>query len=307
MRCLSTMSIPRPNGRGALDRIPVPCGKCPGCLQNKRLSWAYRLSQELKIAETASFVTLTYSDQEWSENVSKINETSNQSDFVMSLSKIDVQLFLKRLRHFVDKWDYHMSEVSNEPLPHAARVSLRYFLTGEYGDKTNRPHYHLLLFNHPVCSEMELYELLGKTWKHGRSFIGSVTEASIMYVAKYLLKGSVIPPGVEPPFSLMSRRPGIGIEYVKRMSDWHHQDIMRTYVVKPGGEKQNLPRYYKEKIYCENTKIKQKEERQDLLDKSSNQKLYEMFQKGVNPFEQELIVKQDLERKIKLLNKNDKL
>lgn len=57
------------------------------------------------------------------------------------LSKRDVQLFLKRLRKYVYK---------------NTRERLRYFIVGEYGPKTYRPHYHLLLF----FSSDKTYELL---------------------------------------------------------------------------------------------------------------------------------------------------
>lgn len=285
------MSIPRPNGRGSRDRINVPCGKCPACLQNKRASWGFRLSQELKSSETASFVTLTY------------DEKNNMG----SLSKNDVTLFLKRLRQACIKMDIQDDPYYESGLNHPKKSKLRYFITGEYGSNTFRPHYHMLLFNHPLVSEMELYELINKTWKKGSSYIGQVTEASIAYVAKYLLKGSVTPEGCEEPFSFMSRKPGIGIEYVERMSDWHHEDIERMYVVKPGGIKQNLPRYYKDKIYSDNTKEKYAESQKLKMDEKEKELLYEQFRKGENPFHNELLKKQDLKRKMDIKIKNGKL
>lgn len=291
MQCISVMSIPRRNGRGNTDRVSVPCGKCPACLQNKRASWGFRLSQELKNSETASFITLTYADK---KNTG-------------SLSKIDVTLFLKRLRENCMKVVEMDHSYYESGLKRSERVKLRYFLTGEYGSNTNRPHYHMLLFNHPVLTEMELYELINRSWKNGFSYIGSVTEASIAYVAKYLLKGSVTPEGCEEPFSFMSKRPGIGVEYIERMQDWHHQDVERMYVVKPGGVKQGLPRYYKEKIYSENTKIKYAESQKLKMDQEDNERLYSDFAKGLDPFELELLRKNDLKRKLDVIIKKSKI
>ena len=275
MKCISVMSIQRPNGSGPRDRISVPCGKCPSCLANKRASWAFRLQQELKDSKSAKFVTLTYDEK---------NNTG-------SLSKNDVQLFLKRFRALCQKVD--------------ADYKVRYYLTGEYGSNTFRPHYHMLIFNIPVLSEIELYETINKAWKNGSSFIGDVTPASIMYVAKYLLKGSVTPDGCEEPFSLMSRRPGIGFQYVERMADWHAEE-QRTFV-QSGSVKQTMPRYYKDKIFSKSDKEEISIKNQVKMDEEDNQRLYETFAKGIHPFENELLKKQDSIRKMEILTKKGKL
>lgn len=38
----------------------VPCGRCVNCLETKRSVWTFRLLMELRVAESAHFVTLTY-------------------------------------------------------------------------------------------------------------------------------------------------------------------------------------------------------------------------------------------------------
>ena len=43
--------------------VYVPCGKCLNCLQNKRAVWTFRILQELEVAESARFVTLTYDEK----------------------------------------------------------------------------------------------------------------------------------------------------------------------------------------------------------------------------------------------------
>ena len=150
----------------------------------------------------------------------------------------------------------------------------------------------MLIFNIPVLSEIELYETINKAWKNGSSFIGDVTPASIMYVAKYLLKGSVTPDGCEEPFSLMSRRPGIGFQYVQRMADWHAEE-QRTFV-QSGSVKQTMPRYYKDKILSKSDKEEISIKNQVKMDEEDNQRLYETFAKGIHPFENELLKKRKL-------------
>ena len=41
----------------------VPCGRCYACLTTRRNVWTFRILQELKVAESARFVTLTYTDE----------------------------------------------------------------------------------------------------------------------------------------------------------------------------------------------------------------------------------------------------
>ena len=87
----------------------VPCGKCLHCLQTKRSVWTYRILQELKVAETARFVTLTY-DEKYLPYVAQINNGVYETDTLWNLKKLDYKLieptlqrkdltnFIKRLR-----------------------------------------------------------------------------------------------------------------------------------------------------------------------------------------------------------------
>ena len=141
----------------------VPCGKCNFCLQARRLDWSFRLKQELRVSKSARFVTLTYDD----EHVPINPETG-----LAELSKKDVQLFIKRLRK------YNSKIVARLKWP-----TMRYYLVGEYGTRTGRPHYHLIVFNISV----EATNWLAHIWGQGQIRVGQVTPASIMYTCKYHL------------------------------------------------------------------------------------------------------------------------
>lgn len=196
---------------------PVPCGKCLPCLVNKRIDWAFRLQQEYKACRgSAAFITLTYS-----------------AKFVPDdgLNKRHVQLFLKRLRKRIGK-------------------KVRYYLVGEYGSKTGRPHYHLLLFNYEESDEK--YIRIAWASKKGEPFglvhIGKVTEASIMYCTKYCIQRSTCTTELSKPFALMSRAYGLGGHYLTdEMVSWHRKG-KRNYTL-IYGVKGRLPRYYKDKIW----------------------------------------------------------
>jgi hypothetical protein len=155
-----------------------------------------------------------------------------------TLSKRDIQLFMKRLRKGVEE-------------------KLRYYLVGEYGERGLRPHYHMLIFNLPYTGDRLKKYILDK-WDKGTIDIGGVTPASIKYTTNYMIQvHNFQNPYIEKPFAIMSK--GIGSEYFNRKChiDKHHYDLERNYMMFEGGEKTRLPRYYREKIYCENTRIKQ--------------------------------------------------
>lgn len=208
-------------GASGLRRDYVPCGQCNFCLANKRQDWSFRLNQELKKSENAHFLTFTYND-------SSLPVTSYHEQ--PTLCKSHVQLLKKRLRQ---------GNLKYAPWP------IRYFTVGEYGTETDRPHYHSIVFN----LHSEVVNRLHDYWKFGNSFVGTVTPASIGYVTKYVINRHKDNPGREPPFSLMSRRPGIGSAYLDTHTDWH-RDSMRNYTM-VNGKVSRLPRFYKDKMFSD--------------------------------------------------------
>lgn len=200
------------------DSIPVPCGKCPDCLKRRISGWSFRLLQEGKRATSAVFLTLTYDTQ-----FVPITSTG-----YMTLNKRDLQLFMKRLRKVsVNK--------------------LKYYAVGEYGGKTMRPHYHLILFNADVTQ-------IQPAWQLGQIHYGSVTGASIGYTLKYMSKPGKVPlhrnDDRAREFSLMSK--GIGSNYLTdNMCAWHKADLDNRMYCNIEGKKIAMPRYFKDKIYEE--------------------------------------------------------
>jgi len=149
--------------------------------------------------EASSFVTLTYADR----------SLPTVGRGVGTLCPGDATGWLKRFRKKV------------EPL------RVRYFLVGEYGGVTQRPHYHAVLFGYPACVHggsryslglercCHVCDTLRDTWGLGIVHSGSFSIQSAAYVAGYVLKkrgsdfGSTLAARV-PEFTRMSLRPGIG-------------------------------------------------------------------------------------------------
>lgn len=198
---------------------PVPCGKCPDCKRRRVSGWSFRLLNEARQSSSAHFITLTYDT---------INVPITKSGF-MDLSRRDLQLFFKKLR----KVNVH---------------KIKYYVCGEYGGRTMRPHYHLLLFNAEIRTVQD-------AWAKGSLHYGLVTDASVGYTLKYMCKSKRIPLHRNddriPEFSLMSK--GLGLNYVTDdMIVWHHADKdNRMYCNLPDNKKIAMPRYYKQKIYTD--------------------------------------------------------
>lgn len=221
--------------------LTVPCGQCTACRLNYSAMWALRCVLESQEHKDNVFLTLTYDEEHLPEN--------------KSVSKREMQNFMKRFRKSVSP------------------AKVRFYLSGEYGSQKNRPHYHLLIFgigvNHPVFENLHWdmkyqgFWCTCKVWKDengkslGHCFIGSVSIASAQYVAKYVMKkrrgkGSkkyYQDLGVDPEFCLSSRRPGIGMNYLKKMS----KQLMNLEYISVEGKRFPLPRYFIQKLKEQNS------------------------------------------------------
>lgn len=168
---------------------PFPCGQCLPCRLNRRRLWTHRLLLESQCHEFNSFWTLTYDDQHVPVDG--------------SLNPRHTELWLKRLRKAL-----------------GPTRPVRYYLVGEYGDETFRPHYHPALFG---VSHLES-ELVLETWSMGHVMGGTLTLESAQYIAGYVTKkmtkvGDPRLGGRHPEFARMSRKPGLGSLVVPELAE----------------------------------------------------------------------------------------
>lgn len=143
-----------------------------------------------------TFVTLTYADEHLPE--------------LGSLVPRDLTLFIKSLR-FANP-----------------QLKIRYYAVGEYGDESERPHYHVAFFGLPNCSRnrtlvrpnsicCENCERVRKHWTVGHSYLGELNDTTAAYIAGYVTKKLTDKSddrlhGRHPEFARMSNRPGIGAD-----------------------------------------------------------------------------------------------
>lgn len=167
--------------------IYVPCGKCVWCLRQKRNEWFVRMLEESKVHLFTRFVTLDYDDEHLPLNIDQ--ETG---EVFPTVSLRDIQLYHKRLRK-----DFNF----------------RFFLASEYGSKRMRPHYHAIYWSDHKIPFLDY-------WKNGSCGADLPAKpGSFKYVTKYILKGSLVLPGGDDNFHVMSRRPGIGSNFMKNVND----------------------------------------------------------------------------------------
>lgn len=177
-------------------------------------SWALRCQLELQQHEQAAWTTLTYDDKHKPP----------------TLARQHLQKFFKRLRKGL-----------------GPNRTVRYFASGEYGEQTERPHYHAILYG---VNERER-NFIEDRWGLGHTRTVQATPANINYTAGYTAKKigyklKALPEQVDlntgevytwqPPFIQMSRRPGIGANAKQWPESW------RSYAIQ-NGYKIPVPRY----------------------------------------------------------------
>lgn len=177
--------------------ILVPCNKCFICKDKYIKQWQFRAIAESNISNNNTYmVTLTYNNDYLPYKGVNIRA---------------VQLFIKRLRHNLDKLniDHH----------------IKYIAVGEYGKNTKRPHYHLILWHFPDDKFKNITEILHfiehswscynfETQSHesiGFAYCTPVNKNSVKYCLKYCFKQRNIPTGKNDSFFTCSKR--IGYQY----------------------------------------------------------------------------------------------
>lgn len=140
------------------------CGHCEQCIAEKANNWVIRNKYESEANEKKCFITLTYKNNP------------------IILVRKDFQDFMKRLRINLIRSGY--------------KNKIRMFEAGEYGEKSNRPHGHIIIYgweandlNYLGINKKEniLYKskLIEKTWGLGRTSYQKFDEHEAPYIALY--------------------------------------------------------------------------------------------------------------------------
>lgn len=185
-----------------------PCGRCGPCRINRRNIWSTRLILENTCHDESCWLTLTYDDEHLPKDHSLTRE--HYQRFIKSIRK---QIYPKKIR---------------------------YYVCGEYGDYTSRPHYHMVLFglsfpftglaDAKKVEQLNYYDpkviKLIKAWGQGNIHIGVVNNDSMSYNCGHITKSlggdwkteENIVGDRMPPFHAMSQ--GIGKDALPVIQSW---------------------------------------------------------------------------------------
>lgn len=236
----------------------IPCGKCNGCLMDRSRQWANRCMLERTMHDESYFITLTYNAESvpvhWHADAS-----SGEATPILTLDKSHLQMFWKNVRN-------HLGQC-------------RYLACGEYGSRTHRPHYHAIVFGLHL-DDLQLYshtrtggtlytsQALSNCWSkylgndgqnnpiyapYGNLLVADCTWESCAYVARYTLKKAksgqtecLSAHNIQPEFSTMSRKPGIGRPFYDACDPsvdiYAHDSINIS--TKKGGKQFKPPKYF---------------------------------------------------------------
>lgn len=204
------------------------CGKCPSCTQKRVASWVFRLQQELKRSDSAIFLTLTYSDDHvpWTEEGTQTLNYKHHQNFIKSLRKAAIKR--ADLGGFINK-------------------SLKYYAVGEYGEETERPHFHYILFN--LLGVHKTPEFLEMVWQKGKTDVLPVTNGTIGYVCGYVHKRHQFETDDPRLPTRAFQSKGLGDNYITPQIKQYYQKKEIPYLQVEGGQKIAMPKYYKDKLY----------------------------------------------------------
>lgn len=218
--------------------VNIPCGRCYACRSDRVTDWKTRLTHEAQMHEASSFITLTYADEHL------------PADF--SVDVVMAQKFIRALRKTLTG-------------------KIRFFVVGEYGTNTFRPHYHALIFGYDFRGDRKLYshtkagplytsEHLTNVWGRGHCTVGQVTPASAAYCAAYIIdkRGGAEAANryvqqhpvtseivtCKPEFANMSTSPGIGMTWLEK----YKSSVFPSDFLVVDGKQVPVPRYYLQKL-----------------------------------------------------------
>lgn len=313
------------------DFVEIPCGKCIGCRLDYSRQWANRMLLELEYHDVAWFVTLTYDNNHVPLSYYG-DPASGEALPAMTVCKRDFQLFMKRLRKAYpdDKIRYYCC---SEYGPETQRPHYHCILYGLHLDdveehrrpelRVRRGHKYFqslklescwsadipserLFAGKPIhtCADEDNPRLIGNV------IVAPVTWETCAYCARYVTKKLSGEASefytnfnIEPPFSLMSRKPGLARQWYDDhpgVMDYEYINVSTP----EGGRKFRPPKYYN-KLYDIDYPEKSAELRETRKRMAEASKKAKLSNTNLSYLELLAVEESNLERKMTSLKRGD--
>lgn len=213
--CAHPLKVRTPTG----DIIYSDCGRCANCLARKSIRLRTLAEQEEADSLRTWFITLTYNPQnlplasfltnEDDDEIMYYCVTPRLVDYGCALStepfhlnrselghiikrqnlnienhiayapKEDLQKFLKRFR-------YYLKKKYNE--------TVRFFAVSEYGSRSYRPHFHLLVYSNSLyLNYPKIQSAVDSAWKYGFNRVSLSRHKTASYTASYCCSFGGVP------------------------------------------------------------------------------------------------------------------
>lgn len=193
--------------------IVVTCNQCSECRAQRQQEWYVRASEEFRRNKSNFFATLTFRNEDlpYFEDVRDFimgtEETKHYENYPVKLRQLeqteDGSFRYKNLVNFrfpcfdgqmITSFKKLFREYLHREFPEANIDGMKWFICGEYGKHTKRPHYHLTL-HCPFFLPLNVFKkIICKSWTHG--FVGASknkgflikSESACQYTSKYVNK-----------------------------------------------------------------------------------------------------------------------
>lgn len=267
------------------DYAFVPCGRCAECLAVYKSSWAFRISAQFSpLVEKGwkmCFYTLTY-DNDHIPTLPLCVYKNPEWDYYTDMERGNSEGIICFSRDDLEKYTHHMRDWFLS----CGLVDVQYFICSEFGEATQRSHYHGIYVVPPSFDTRALFDEIKSWWnthfgfvfpryyEGGRDdngyehkpFVVEEPNGAMRYIAKYVTKDLAFQEFLQDkgvsessfytksreyrrcmPFHLQTR--GLGRAFVDSLDDTAKLDLLKNGRSFLGDKKKRaVPRYIREKI-----------------------------------------------------------
>ena len=209
--------------------VPIGCNNCIECKKKKANDYRIRLLEDIKVNKNCLFVTLTFSNEEYTK-------LANENRTLAGYS-LDNWIAIKAMGRFLNRWRKEHGK------------SLRHWAVTELGHEgTENIHLHAIIWNKDV-------DKIRRIWKYGFIWAGTyVNGRTVNYIVKYVTKTDLKHKYYKPQ---VLSSPGIGANYINThnatLNKYNSKETKENYTTTTG-HKVGLPVYWRNKLYSDEEK-----------------------------------------------------